>query len=80
MTSDECTATSPHRVPEGETIVNERPQLLLAIAAIVVSAAAAVWLVSLPNDPKLALGDSAAAALIATIILLAKVRRDHWQK
>ncbi|AWN39975.1 hypothetical protein [Methylobacterium durans] len=58
--------------------MKEQTHLLLAGAAIIVLATLGVLLVLQPDDPKVALGDTAAAALFASIIVLAKVRRDHW--
>jgi hypothetical protein len=55
-------------------------QNLAILAAIVIAATAVVWVVAVPDEPDIALGDSAAAALFASIVLLGKIRRDHWQK
>jgi hypothetical protein len=60
--------------------LKEQAQLLLAIAAIFSAASAALWLVMLPDDPKVALGNSAAAAVLASIVLLGKIRRDQGQR
>ncbi|GJE46224.1 hypothetical protein [Methylobacterium soli] len=60
--------------------MNQRTQMLIAGAAIIVLATAAVLLALEPDDPKVALGDTAAAALFASIIVLGKIRRDQWQR
>jgi hypothetical protein len=39
-----------------------------------------VWVALVPDEPEVALSDSAAAALFASVVLLGKIRRDHWQK
>ena len=57
--------------------MTDRIQSLLVIVAIVVAVAAAVWLVQLPDDPTVALGNSAAAAGMASIVLYGKVQRDR---
>jgi hypothetical protein len=60
--------------------MKERNRLLVALVAIVVTATALVWVVLVPDEPEIAMSDSAAAALFASIVLLGKIRRDHWQK
>ncbi|KAB1075473.1 hypothetical protein [Methylobacterium planeticum] len=60
--------------------MKQRTQLLLGLAAIVIAATAMVWVVLVPDEPEIALSDTAAAALFASIVLLGKIRRDHWQK
>ena len=60
--------------------MNQRTQIFTAGAVIIALATAAVLLVLEPEDPKVALGDTAAAALFASIIVLGKIRRDQWQR
>jgi 3-deoxy-D-arabino-heptulosonate 7-phosphate (DAHP) synthase len=60
--------------------MKERTQLLVALAAIVIAATAVVWVALVPDEPEVALSDSAAAALFASVVLLGKIRREHWQK
>ncbi|GJE41844.1 hypothetical protein AEGHOMDF_1013 [Methylobacterium soli] len=69
-----------HQTPDDETLVNQRTQILIAGAVIVALATAAVLMVLNPDDPKVALGDTAAAALFASIIVLGKMRRDQWER
>jgi hypothetical protein len=76
--------TSAHREPRAISRDTARmkghAQNLAILAAIVIAATAVVWVVAVPDEPDIALGDSAAAALFASIVLLGKIRRDHWQK
>ncbi|WP_132256088.1 hypothetical protein [Methylobacterium segetis] len=58
--------------------MTERTLLALAGAGIIGLATIAVLLVVQPDDPRVAVGDTAAAALFASIIVLVKIRRDHW--
>ena len=60
--------------------MNQRTQMLIAGAVVIALATTAVLMVLEPDDPKVALGDTAAAALFASIIVLAKIRRDQWQR
>ena len=63
-----------------KAILTDHTQFWLALAAIVLASTIVVWLVLVPDQPEVALGDSLAAALFASIVLLGKSRHDRWQK
>jgi hypothetical protein len=52
---------------------------VLSSAAIAVLATAAVWLFVMPDEPQRAADDGVIAALVASIIVTEKVRRDSQQ-
>ncbi|KAB1071521.1 hypothetical protein [Methylobacterium planeticum] len=60
--------------------MNQRTQMLIAGGVIIALTAAALLLTLEPEDPKVALGDTAAAAVFASIIVLGKIRRDRWER
>ncbi|GEP07827.1 hypothetical protein [Methylobacterium oxalidis] len=64
----------PEPLPEPK---REQVRLLAAAAAIVVVATALAWFFVLPDRPDMAVQDSAAAAMVASMALLGKAKRHR---
>ena len=56
------------------------PRLPLMAGAVFVVATVAVWQIVCPGRPALAMTDTTAAALIASVVVLVKARWDQWDK